>query len=89
MAFPREQPILAIGRGVATIVFHIPDPDDPEDAQSGHIIIMIKYSNGTADEKSFDLLLRLGDDTEGQTHLVNLASLKTYILARIENELLP
>lgn len=88
MAFPQEQPVTPDRRGGVTIVFYIPDPDDAEEAQYSNIIVQIKYSDATTKEKGFDLLARLGDDAPGLTHLANLVALKTYILARIESELL-
>lgn len=89
MPFQPEQPIIPDRHGAVSIVFHIPDPDNEDDPQYGRLNVQIKYSNGSIKEKQFDLLARLGDDAPGQTHLANLASLKTYILARIESELLP
>lgn len=88
MAFQPEQPITPDRRGAVSIVFYIPDPDDSLDAQSGRLGVQIKYSDGSLKERSFDLLARLGDDVPGETHLANLVALKTYILARIESELL-
>lgn len=88
MAFQPEQPITPESRGAVSIVFYIPDPDIEEDVQTGKLSVQIKYSDGSMKEKRFNLLTRLGDDAPGQTHLANLAALKTYILARIESEVL-
>lgn len=40
-------------------------------------------------ERNFDLLKRLQDDAEGLSHRSNLLALETYLLKRIESELLP
>ena len=89
MPFQPEQPIVPDRRGAVSIVFYIPDPDIEDDVQVGNLGVQIKYSDGSVKEKKYDLLARLGDDADGQTHLANLAALKVYILNRIETELLP
>ena len=94
MPFQPEQPIVPDRRGSVKIVFYIPDPDGPQfpgeaEVQWGQLKVEIKYSDGTTQERVYNLLVRLQDDAEGQTHLANLASLKAYIVSRIESELLP
>jgi hypothetical protein len=89
MAFPVESAITPTSRGQVNIRFHIPDPTNPEDVQSGSIAVQIYYSDDSSRTRDFDLLARLQDDAPGLTHLSNLNSLKTYILGRIDSELLP
>jgi hypothetical protein len=89
MAFTPEAAITPDRRGAVSIVFHIPDPDDEDDVQYGRLEVQIKYTDNSVKAREFDLLARLDDDAPGQTHLANLQSLKTYLIARIESELLP
>lgn len=89
MTFPPEQSVIPISHGAVSIEFYIPDPNRPQEVQLGRLGIQIHYSDNSTKERVFDLLARLQDDTQGEVHLANLASLKTYILARIESELLP
>jgi hypothetical protein len=89
MAFTPEQAVSPVERGGVDIIFHIPDPTLAEDPQYGQLRVKIYYSDDSLRERYFNLLARLGDDAPGQTHLANLQSLKTYLIARIESELLP
>jgi hypothetical protein len=89
MPFPAEQSITPDTRGQVNIFFHIPDPSNPNDQQSGSITVQIYYSDATSRDRVFDLLVRLQDDAPGLAHLSNLASLRTYILGRIDSEILP
>jgi hypothetical protein len=87
MPLPIEPIPTIIGRGAVSIVFHLPDPDEPEDVQYGRLEVQVKRSDKTV-VRSFDLLERLTDDAEGNdTHLPALNALKTYILARIDSEM--
>lgn len=89
MAFPTEQTPTIDGRGAVAITFYIPDPDIPDDVQSGRLAVQVKWSNGEVRERTYDLLVRLGDDSDGQNiHLPALQALKSYILARIDSEIL-
>ena len=89
MAFTREQTIVPDRRGAVSIVFHIPDPEVANDTQYGRLNVQIGYTDGSLVERKFDLLARLGDDAEGQQLLTGLGQLKNYLLARIQDELLP
>lgn len=90
MALEREVNPTVTGRGAVAILFYIPDPNDPEDVQSGDLTVQIKRDDGEVKERRFDLLERLTDDTEGNDiHLPALAALRVYILARIADEVLP
>lgn len=90
MALEREVNRTYLGHGAVSIVFYIPDPEDPEDVQSGRVSYQVKFSDGEVKERDRDLLARLQDDAEGNdTHLPALLALKTYILARITNEVPP
>lgn len=76
------------GRGSVSITFHLPDPDNPNDGQYGKLEVQIKRSDGVK-VRHFDLLARLRDDSEGtNTHLPALNALKTYLLNRINTEIL-
>ena len=89
MVFQPEQPILPDRRGAISVVFYIPDPDKPEEELTGFLGVQIKYSNESTIERKFDLLARLQDDAEGQQLLSGLGQLKTYLINRVESELLP
>lgn len=90
MAFQPEQPIAPVRRRAVSIVFYIPDPEaDPPEQQYGVLEVQIEYSDGKIEQKKFDLLARLQDDAEGQQLLTGLGQLKTYLIDRIESELLP
>lgn len=66
-----------------------PDPFDLEGVQSGRLNVQIKKSDGTIENRQYDLLLRLQDDTEGLAFLATLADLRDYLRARLEAEVLP
>jgi hypothetical protein len=87
MAFPQAESASPTGRGAMSINFYIPDSEGDE-TQSGSLAVQIKYSDGSIVERRFDLLARLQDDSAGQAHLTNLASLRDYIISRVESEVL-
>jgi len=69
-------------------MFYIPTPDTSE-TQYGKLTVQIKFSNNEITERSFDLLERLGDDDEGtSTHLPALSALKSYLISRVNSEML-
>ncbi len=88
MAFPTESPPTITGRGGVAIEFYIPDPDLPDDVQSGKLSVQVKLSDDSIRNKQYNLLERLGDDAAGGTHLVALVALRDYILTRIAAEIL-
>jgi len=88
VAFQQAESISPTGRGATAIDFYIPDPEAYQEEQTGVLSVQIKYSDGSMKERRFDLLARLQDDAAGQAHLVNLASLRDYVLARIDGEIL-
>lgn len=88
MAFPQTESISPVGRGAMSIEFYIPDPIGDE-VQSGRLSVQIRYSDESIEEKHFDLLARLQDDAPGQAHLQNLVTLRDYIIARVESEIIP
>ncbi len=89
MAFTREDDLTKDRIGAFKIIFHAADPLDPEDTNFGRLLPDIILSDGSIETKAFNLLARLQDDAEGQTHLANLASLRDYIRKRLENQVLP
>ncbi len=89
MAFEREQDITKDSIEDFEINFFVPGPSNTEGAQAGRLNAQIMMSDGTIENKSYDLLARLQDDAEGQTHLVALASLRDYIRTRLNDEVLP
>lgn len=89
MPFQPEQPITAIEREAVSIVFYIPAADNDTEEQYGRLGVQLRYSDGSLKEKKFDLLERLQDDAEGRQLLAGLGQLKTYLIDRIESELLP
>ena len=89
MALTQETVPTITGRGAVSIVLHIPDPDKPDDIQYGKLEVQVKRSDRTV-VRSYDLLAHLTDDAAGtNTHLPALAALKTYILNRIDTEVIP
>ena len=86
MSFPQEQPVSPVNWGGVHVELYFSNVGADN---RGRIQILITYSDGSTQQKSFDLLERLQDDAGGQAHLSNLLSLKNYIIDRIENELLP
>jgi hypothetical protein len=88
MAFQQAESVSPTGRGAMAISFYIPDPEIEDETQSGSLAVQIRYSDGSIQERKFDLLARLQDDATGQGHLANLASLRDYIVARVESEVL-
>jgi len=89
MAFQREVDVTKDTIGDFEINFFVPDPLDPEGVQSGQLNVQIKKSDGSIENVSFNLLVRLQDDTAGQAHAVNLASLRDYLRTRLNDEVLP
>ncbi len=69
--------------------FFSPDPLDPDGVQSGRLNVQIKKSNGAIENRQYDLLLRLQDDTEGLAFLATLADLRDYLRIRLNAEVLP
>lgn len=65
------------------------DPLDSEGEDSGLLSAQIKKSDGSIENRRYDLLERLQDDAAGLVHLANLASLRDYLRARLESEVLP
>ncbi len=89
MEFERQVNITKDATADFEIVFFVPDPLDLEGVQSGQLNVQIKRSDGSIENVSFDLLVRLQDDAAGLVHLANLASLRDYIRIRLNNEVLP
>ena len=89
MEFERQVDITKDAIGDFEINFSVPDPLDTEGVQSGIINVQIKKSDGSIENISFDLLLRLQDDTAGLAHLANLADLRDYLRIRLNDEVLP
>lgn len=88
MALTTETTPTIDGRGSISILFHIPDPDNSDDVQYATLEVQIKRSDGVK-VRAFDLLDKLTDDTAGNdTHLPALNSLKSYIIARVNSEML-
>ena len=86
MAFTQAEDKTKTGRGAISIVFYIPDPTKPSEVQAGQLTGQVHYSDGSTEEKRFDLLERLQDDVDGQVHLSNLVDLRDYIIARWDDE---
>ncbi len=72
-----------------SIQMFIPGPLNTNDPQSATIEFQVMHNDGKIKLTMADLLARLADDAEGLVHLANLNSLKTYIVARANSELLP
>jgi hypothetical protein len=89
MAFNREIDVTKDAIEDFEIVFFMPGPSNTDGVQSGQLNVQILISDGSVITKSFNLLLRLQDDAEGQQHLSNLADLRDYIRTRLNNEVLP
>ena len=89
MTFNREEDITKDSIGDFELGLFVPGPDNVEDVQGGQLNAQIIMSDGSVENKSFNLLTRLQDDAEGQQHLVNLAALRDYIRIRLNNEVLP
>lgn len=89
MAFKRETDVTKDSIEDFEIVFFVPGPSNTEQSQSGQLNVQILLSSGGILTKSYDLLVRLQDDAEGQQHLSNLADLRDYIRTRLNNEVLP
>lgn len=88
MAFTQQQNITITGHEDVELVLFIPGAGSTV-PQYGDISIQLAMSDGSIRVVKYNLLERLQDDAAGLTHLSNLNSLKTYILTRIENEILP
>lgn len=88
MAFEQAPTRTPIGRGAMSIVLYVPDPTKPDEVQDGRLSVQIFYSDGTLEETHFDLLARLQDDAEGETHLSNLVSLRDYLIDRVDDEVI-
>lgn len=89
MAFTQQQNITITGYEDVELVLFVPGVSNTENPQSGQISVQLAMSDGSIRIAKYDLLARLQDDAAGLTHLANLNNLKTYILTRIENEVLP
>lgn len=90
MAFTREVDITKVRRKAWELVFYRPDELDSDDVQAGHLSVQIEMSDGSIEVVSFqNLLVRFQDDAAGLTHLANLALIRAYIDARIDDEVLP
>jgi hypothetical protein len=89
MAFTREENVTITGFEDISISLFVPGESNLEDPQSGEIEVQLLLSDSRIRIKNFDLLARLGDDAPGLVHLANLVSLRDYIIARIESEVLP
>lgn len=89
MAFIREENLTkdAIGDFESKLLSH--DPLDVEGEDSGLLSVQIKKSDGTIENRRYDLLERLQDDSEGLGHLANLIDLRDYLRSRLEAEVLP
>lgn len=89
MAFNRETNITKESIQDFEISFFVPGPSNTDDGQSGILNAQIRFSDGSVETRSFNLLARLQDDAAGQAHLANLASLRDYIRSRLNDEVLP
>lgn len=89
MTLPIEIVPTILGRGSISISLYIPDPDNPDDVQSGELSVQVKRSDGIK-VRDFDLLERLTDDADGTNiHLPALIALRDYIITRVNLEMLP
>lgn len=89
MAFDREQDITKDSIEDFEIVFFVPGPSNAGGVQAGQLNAQILMSDGSIENKPFDLLARLEDDAEGQIHKAALASLRDYLRTRLNDEVLP
>lgn len=89
MTFDRETDVTKDSIGDFEISFFVPGPLNTEDLQSGQLSVQIIMSDGSIQNRVFNLLARLQDDAAGQQHLTNLASLRDYIQTRLNDEVLP
>ena len=89
MAFTREIDITKDDIGDFEIGLFVPGASNTEGVQAGNLNAQIIMSDGSIEPVSFDLLARLQDDAAGLIHLANLASLRDYIAARLNDEVLP
>lgn len=89
MTLPVETLPTIIGRGAINISLYIPDPDKPEEVQSGELSVQIKRSDDVK-VRGLNLLDHLLDDSDGTNiHLPALIALRDYIITRVEIEMLP
>lgn len=89
MTFEQLQNVTKNGIEDIEIVFFLPGPGNIDGIQVGRVNFQILLSDGTIENESANLLVRLTDDAPGLVHLSNLASLKNYIRTRLNNEVLP
>lgn len=88
MTFQQELNITVVDIGDFEVVFFIPKAGSLEN-DTGRLRTQIVMSDNSLRHRTYDLLARLQDDAAGQAHLANLISLRNYIRARLENEVLP
>lgn len=89
MAFDREINVTKIDIGDVETVLFSPSLDNTENPQSATVNAQVILSNGDVQQRSFDLLARLGDDAEGLTHRTALVAYRDYVRARLVAEVLP
>ncbi len=89
MAFTREVNLIKIAIADFETKLFSPDPLDVDGEQSGLLSVQIIKSDGSIENRRFDLLERLQDDTAGLVHLANLVDLRDYIRTRLNDEVLP
>lgn len=88
MPFTRQDNVTVTGVGDVSITFFIPEQGSGG-VQSGEIEIQLLLSNGKIRVVSANLIDRLMDDSNGDTHLANLISMRDYLKSRITAEVLP
>lgn len=89
MSFNREDEVTKDTIQDFEITLFVPGPDNLDGIQSGKINVQIGLSNDQFLDRTYDLLARLGDDADGLVHLSNLVDLRDYLIARLNDEVLP